>query len=222
MTDFEAIVAGQHLRADPVPRSARLLLCFTLAVLAMLPTQFYRLAQDEALPWILADYAGRLMAIGVLFVLPAGRWCLKQRDELKVGTLEAVVWVIGIVAFFQFSGIDQLVVLTFPQQPLGAYSAPKGLLYAIDITLGLALVSLHEELIFRKLAGQAMQALGWGPWRIVLVSALLFGLFHWWRAPSGMIGAATYGVLAMICYRRTGSLWPIGFAHYLLDYIAFA
>ena len=222
MTDIEALITGQQLRTDPVPRSQRLLLCVALAILAMLPTQLYRLTQDQALPWLLADYAGRFMAVGVLFVLPAGRWCLKQKDDLKVGTLEAALWVIGIVLLFQATPIDAYIGALFPQSPLGDYPQPKGLLYAIDITLGLGLVALHEELIFRKLANQAFSALGWGSWRVILASAVLFGLFHWWRAPAGMIDAAIYGALAMACYRRTGSLWPIGFTHYLLDYLSFA
>lgn len=222
MTDIEVLIAGRQPRAEAVPRSQRLLLCFALAILAMLPTQLFRLTQTEALPWLLADYAGRLMAIGVLFALPAGRWCLKQKDDLRVGTLEAALWVIGIVLLFQATPIDAYIAGLLPQAPLGAYPQSKGLLYAIDITLGLGLVALHEELIFRKLANQALTALGWGSWRIILVSAVLFGLFHWWRAPAGMVTSAIYGASAMICYRRTGSLWPIGFAHYLLDYFYFA
>ncbi|WP_374652269.1 CPBP family intramembrane glutamic endopeptidase [Dongia sp.] len=221
MTDIEAALAGRKNPAAAMPRQA-LLSCFILAALAMLPTQVYRLGADQALPWLLADYAGRLMAIGVLLALPAGRWCLRRKDDLKVGTLEAGAWVLGIVLLFHATPLDAMLASYFPQSPLGSYPSPKGLLYAFDITLGLALVALHEELVFRKLADHVMRAFGWGFWRIIIVSAILFGLYHWWRAPAGMLAAAIYGVLAMICYRRTGSLWPIGFAHYVIDYFYFA
>ena len=222
MTDIEILLGGQQARTDRVPRSQRLLLCLALAMLAMLPTQLYRLGTSEALPWLLADYAGRIMAIAVLFILPAGRWALHQRDELKVGTLEAVAWIGVLLALFLMVPVEPYLAAWFPQAPLGAYPNPKGFLYALDITLGLALVALHEELIFRKLANHVLSSLGWGFWRVVLVSAVLFALFHWWRAPAGMIAAGLYGAAAMICYRRTGSLWPVGFIHYVLDYQAFA
>jgi membrane protease YdiL (CAAX protease family) len=222
MTDIDILLQGQGGRTDTIPRSQRLALCFVLAMLAMLPAQLYRLGQTEALPWLLADYAGRIAAVAVIFILPAGRWCLRQRDDLKVGTLEAGLWIVGIALLFRLAPIDNYLFSAFPQLPLGNYPAPKGVLYAFDITLGLALVALHEELVFRKLGAQVFAALGWGAWRTILVTSLLFGLYHWWRAPAGMIAAGLYGIVAMICYRRTGSLWPVGFAHYLVDYFAFA
>jgi len=222
MTDIDLLLQGQRVRTDTIPRSQRLAVCFVLAMLAMLPTQLYRLGQTEALPWLLADYAGRFAAIAVIFILPAGRWCLRQRDDLRVGTLEAGLWIVGIAVLFRLVPVDGYLFSLFPQLPLGAYPSPTGMLYAFDITLGLALVALHEELVFRKLGGQVFAALGWGTWRTVLVTGLIFGLYHWWRAPAGMMAAALYGVVAMICYRRTGSLWPVGFAHYLVDYFAFA
>ena len=162
-----------------------------------------------ALPWLLADYAGRVAAIAVILILPAGRWCLRQRDDLKVGTLEAGLWIVGIALLFRLAPIDSTLFSWFPQAPLGSYPAPRGLLYAFDITLGLALVALHEELVFRKLGAQVFAAFGWGAWSTILATGLLFGLYHWWRAPAGMIAAGLYGVVAMICYRRTGSLWPV-------------
>ncbi len=222
MTDIEVLLQGQRLRRDTVPQSQRLAICLGLAMLAMVPAQLYRLGQTEALPWLLADYAGRIAAIAVILILPAGRWCLRQRDDLKVGTLEAGLWIVGIALLFRLAPIDSTLFSWFPQAPLGAYPAPRGLLYAFDITLGLALVALHEELVFRKLGAQVFAAFGWGAWPTILATGLLFGFYHWWRAPAGMIAAGLYGVVAMVCYRRTGSLWPVGFAHYLVDYFAFA
>ena len=221
MTDFEAALTGRKETGLSASR-AGLLVCFALAVLAMLPTQLYRLNVEAPLPWLLADYAGRIMAIGVLIALPAGRWCLRQKDELKVGTLEAGAWVLGIVLLLQFTPVADWLSRWFPASALGAYPAPTGFLFAVHITFGLVLLALHEELIFRKLADRMLRSFGWGFWGVTLASAVLFALFHWWRGPAGMIGAALYGLLAMACYRRTGSLWPIGFTHYLLNYLYFA
>ncbi|MBK8159715.1 MAG: CPBP family intramembrane metalloprotease [Rhodospirillaceae bacterium] len=203
------------------PGTPALLLCFALAILAMVPTQIFRLYQDAPFPWLMADYAGRLAAIGVVLVLAAGRWCLRRPERLQAGLLEVGLWVGGIVLLFHAMPLGDLLSRILPESVLGEYPRPSGWLYFVDLTLGLALVAVHEELVFRKLGYHALKSVLRSELAIVIVSALVFGLYHWWRGAAGIIGAALYGLLAMPCYRLTGSLWPIVFAHFLVDYIAF-
>jgi len=220
MTDHPAALSPRTDAADQ-PHAPALLLCFALAILAMLPTQVFRLSQSDPLPWLMADYAGRFAAIGVLLALPAGRWCLRRPDRLRAGLLEVGLWCAAIVLLFRATPLDSILVQILPETVLGGYPRPEGWLYVLDLTLGLVLVSLHEELVFRKIGYHALKSVLHSEIMIILVSALIFGLYHWWRGAAGIIGAALYGLLAMPCYRRTGSLWPIVFAHFLVDYIAF-
>lgn len=204
------------------PLTQPLLVCFALAVFAMLPTQIFRLSQTEALPWLLADYGGRLLALGVLLVHPAGRWVLSQPCGLKVGKSEALIWILAIVVLLRLSGIDAWLAALLPQTRLGAYPAPQGALYFFDLGIGLALVALHEEVVFRQMASQALSRFLASDLAVTLASAVIFALYHWWTGIGNMLAALLFGLVAMPCYRRCGSLWPVGIAHYILDLWAFA
>lgn len=195
---------------------------YLLAVIAMLPTQLFRLHQDAALPWLLADYAGRLFVLGLLFILPAGRAVLLRAEKRRASRLEAILWIIGLVLVFSWSGLFEWLWQLFPDGRLGDYPRPTGWLYLFDLTCGIALVALHEEMVGRRLAAVALQRFFRSEWLLILVSALIFAAYHWWTGIGNMIGCLIYGLAAMACYRRTGSLWPVGIAHYLIDVIAFA
>jgi membrane protease YdiL (CAAX protease family) len=188
----------------------------------MLPTQLFRLTQDEALPWLLADYAGRLLALGVILALPAGRWVMRQAGECRIGMIEAGIWVIGMVALFLLDPVNRFLGHLLPDIRLGQYPAPQGSLYLFDLTFGLALVAFHEEVVFRKLASQFLSRCLRSDLAVVLASALLFAAYHWWTGIGNMTAAFIFGVTAMLCYLRAGSLWPVGIAHYLADVFAFA
>ncbi|WP_303982803.1 CPBP family intramembrane glutamic endopeptidase [Dongia mobilis] len=226
MMEDQAASPSRAAVAMDRPGRAALLLCFALAILAMVPTQLIRLSQDEPLPWLMADYAGRLLALCVLLALAAGRWCLRRPERLRAGLLElgllhVGLWVGGIVLLFHATPLDDLLIRILPQSVLGEYPRPTGWLYVVDLTLGMALVAVHEELVFRKLGYHALKSVLRSELAIVIVSALIFGLYHWWRGAPGIIGATLYGLVAMPCYRLTGSIWPAIFAHFLVDYIAF-
>jgi uncharacterized protein len=50
---------------------------------------------------------------------------------------------------------------------------------------------------------------------MVLVTSLLFGAYHWWSGVGNILAAVLMGVLFMLFYRRSGSLWPVVLSHYL-------
>jgi membrane protease YdiL (CAAX protease family) len=50
----------------------------------------------------------------------------------------------------------------------------------------------------------------------------LFGAIHWWAGLGNVVSAATVGFFLMLMQRRSGVLWPVALAHYLLDLINFA
>lgn len=87
---------------------------------------------------------------------------------------------------------------------------------------GLALVAISEEVIFRRYIRLTFRPyLGDGT-LAVLTTSLLFGTIHWWAGLGNVVSAATVGFFLMLMLRRSGVLWPVALAHYLLDLINFA
>ena len=65
-----------------------------------------------------------------------------------------------------------------------------------------------EELIFRGYLLN-LWAARWGMWPAVIISSLVFGLFHWERA----VFAAPIGLILALVYLKYDSLWPGIFLH---------
>jgi CAAX protease family protein len=78
----------------------------------------------------------------------------------------------------------------------------------IDLYLGLVLVAVVEELIFRGLYFTILSR--YFPSRIVVfgISALTFGLIHWSLGLNAIIHTALVGAVLMICIWKTGSALP--------------
>lgn len=92
-------------------------------------------------------------------------------------------------------------------------------LVLFDLTIGLALVAVAEEVAFRKVFWAVWQELGWPG--LTVVSSLAFGLLHAPQGVAAVVFTAVSGALLMMAYRISGSLWvPIGL-HYWADLLAF-
>lgn len=131
------------------------------------------------------------------------------------------------------------------------HSAPRftfpelgGVFQALDLTIGVALVALSEELVFRSLALRLLLARAKSaPVRrpsgrdfaggsagmtlpalvlVVLSSSVVFGLAHWGAGLHAIITTAAWGILPMVALIRTGSLWPALIAHYVTDLVGFS
>ncbi|MCD9111104.1 CPBP family intramembrane glutamic endopeptidase [Bradyrhizobium japonicum] len=86
----------------------------------------------------------------------------------------------------------------------------------------LSLGAISEEVIFRRYIRLAFRPyLGDGIF-VVLTTSVLFGASHWWAGLGNVLSAATVGLFFMLMLRRSGVLWPVALAHYLLDLINFA
>jgi uncharacterized protein len=82
-------------------------------------------------------------------------------------------------------------------------------------------VALHEEIVFRRVMREVLAPLGDGR-AMALVSAVLFGAFHWWTGIPNMVAAGVFGYIAMRIYCHSGALWPLVVIHYLADLWTFA
>jgi membrane protease YdiL (CAAX protease family) len=91
----------------------------------------------------------------------------------------------------------------------------------IDLTVGLALVGLMEELIFRGLAAACLEHY-LPPAGVVAVSALLFGLIHWSLGWHSVVVTGAIGAVFMFAYLRLRSILPLVLAHFVVNFIDFA
>ncbi|WP_420643344.1 CPBP family intramembrane glutamic endopeptidase [Candidatus Leptofilum sp.] len=114
-------------------------------------------------------------------------------------------------------GLDWLSV-TFPILNAGSETLSNMLVFdepaamIVSVLLISTLVPLWEEIFFRGFIHNVLRN-RLGMWAAILVSSLLFGIFHF--IPLQIIGAFTLGILLAWLYEKSGSLWLPIFAHAL-------
>jgi len=196
---------------------------FALALFPLVASQLMRLHQHSAAGWLIWDYAGRVAALVILAAIPAARAIAYRREKRRISLLEIGVWIAGLVLLDRLGQWPRhLINATFPATIVGEYPDPTGWLNVFDLVVGLILVAASEEIIFRRLLRKtARPYLGDGAFA-VLITSLMFGADHWWSGVGNILLATIFGILFMVMYRRSGALWPVVLAHYLVDLVAFA
>ncbi|PAY04244.1 CPBP family intramembrane metalloprotease [Bradyrhizobium sp. UFLA03-84] len=181
-----------------------------------------RLHQHHAANWLAWDYGGRIAALAVLAAIPAARTVAFRPGQNRISLLEIGVWIAATSLLERLSQWPRrLINAALPATVIGVYPRPTGWLYVFDFVFGLALVAVSEEIIFRRcLRNIAQRYVGDGS-LAVLVTSVMFGAYHWWAGIGNVLLAATIGILFMVMYRRSGALWPVVLAHYVVDLIAF-
>jgi membrane protease YdiL (CAAX protease family) len=91
-------------------------------------------------------------------------------------------------------------------------------LRAFDLSAGLLLNAAAEELAFRRLA---LAVLPFAPRTNLVVSALIFGLIHWGAGLGSVLSGIACGLAFGYAYRRTGSLFTVILAHYVVNLALF-
>jgi len=183
--------------------------------------QIVRLQQTDPLAWLAADYLMRIACLAILAAPPALRKQVYAHEWRDVHFVEMVFWALTIALFLWVTeGLWPALGALIAIPSLGGYPELHDVTRLFDLTFGLALVAVEEELLWRRAMRIALVKLGDGS-RVVLVSALLFGAYHWWRGGPTIIAAAVFGALAMQFYRRTGVLWPMIVIHYFCDLFVF-
>ena len=163
-------------------------------------------------------------ALAVLVAIPSARRVAFQRERLSTPYWEATCWIVGIVLFDHYvcGWIRRTVNAALPATVLGGYPELHGWLHHFDAVFGLALVAYSEEIVFRRCARHVFQPYLNDGYALVIVTAILFGVYHWWTGVGNIIEALLMGVLLMLLYRRSAALWPVVLAHYLTDVVDFA
>ena len=173
--------------------------------------------------WLAVDYGSRFLAIGIILCLLKQRISLPAEFGLKrIPLRQGLMWMLLLtltgVLIDQAGGRFFEKILPHTQLAV----MPKigsPLVKTFDLTFGVALVAVSEEIVFRGYCYSALHG-RMSPRLLVPVSALLFGLIHWSTGLHAVISAALWGVLPMVAMIRTGSVVPAMIAHYVTDLVS--
>ena len=89
----------------------------------------------------------------------------------------------------------------------------------LDLTFGLLMVGVFEELVFRGYLCTFLQRYTRSSLAILLISAAAFGLIHWGLGLQAVLVTAIIGALFMVAYLRTRSLPAIMLAHFAINFV---
>lgn len=89
------------------------------------------------------------------------------------------------------------------------------------LLLSAARAGIVEEVIVVGYLFARLRDLRWGPWVIILTSALLRATYHLYQGFGGFVGNFAMGVLFGWLYARFGRLLPLVIAHTVIDAVVF-
>ena len=89
------------------------------------------------------------------------------------------------------------------------------------LLLSAARAGIVEEVIVVGYLFARLRDLRWGPWAIILTSALLRATYHLYQGFGAFVGNAAMGLLFGWLYTRYGRLLPLVIAHTLIDAAVF-
>ena len=95
-----------------------------------------------------------------------------------------------------------------------AAQIPTSLLWAFANGFG-------EEVVVVMYLLTRLGKLGWKPWQAIAASATLRGSYHLYQGFSAGFGNLVMGVVFAWYFHKTGRVWPLVLAHFLIDAVAF-
>lgn len=95
-----------------------------------------------------------------------------------------------------------------------AVQIPTSLLWAFANGFG-------EEFVVVAYLCTRLKQFGWKPWQVIAASAVLRGSYHLYQGISAGIGNIVMGVVFAWYFQRTGKVWPLVLAHFLIDAVAY-
>lgn len=132
------------------------------------------------------------------------------------------------------SGLLLVVAIGLPGLALYLAGRATGLFVAVDpggldtqwwtvpvLLLSAVRASLSEEIVVLGYLFARLRQVGWGPWPIIVATALLRASYHLYQGPGAFVGNFAMGLLFGWLFTRTGRLMPFLVAHFAIDAIAF-
>jgi len=151
---------------------------------------------------------------GAPFRVMGIKWANAPRDTALGVALAAIIGIpgLGLYALARALGMNLNVVPT----DLSAYW------WTVPVLIMLAAMNgILEETIMVGYLFTRWTQLAWGPWKVILVSALIRGTYHIYQGFGGFVGNAIMGAVFGWVYMRTKRVLPLVIAHTILDIVSF-
>ncbi len=169
------------------------------------------------------DYLQRIIVIVIFFVCFAD-----SRSAFPPPTRPLVVSLIAIaIAFLLFLssigfGISESLLRDYVRYAHFGFPEIDRLDFRIfDHSVGLVLVALSEEMVYRHTAVRVLVRWNLRPIWIYTISATIFALLHAPQGAQGVVISFTAGLVLMYLYRRYHGLWAPVIAHYFVNLMAY-
>lgn len=175
--------------------------------------------QTRPLPFYLFDYAVRIVVLIGILKTTAREQRLWNPPQLKAG----VLWSLALI----FLGILQTTTLD-PRIPewgphLFTFPAPPSPAFRIwDLSIGILLVALSEETLFRGVLLHRLQNKTHLKYLArFLIQTLLFAGMHWGLGIKNVATSWIWSIAPTLSVASTGSIWPAVAGHFITDVVAF-
>ncbi len=202
-------------------------LVFVLLVSPFYLNDFASIFIKDWRPWLFIDYVGVKC-----FPLAVALWLIRSRKmrpaEFGLATQSVSSFVVAfLILALVGTVIDQngyqLIKQVPGYQALGDMPVIGSPAWNwIDLTLGLLLVGIVEELVFRGYMHTFLSRFTQSSFAIVAISSVAFGLIHWSLGLHAVLITPIIGAVFMIAYLRTRALPAVMVAHFAIDFIDFA
>jgi len=173
-----------------------------------------------------ADYAVRIFVLTLCLGLPEVRAITFQTLSTRRWGWVPLLLVIPMLVVVDRAAhkfVEPVIVEQIGRTGLFYFGRIENIpLRVFDLTVGLMLVAISEELVFRKFALHWLRNAGCGALACILISASIFATMHWGSGVNRVASAFVFGAIAMAVYLRHTRLWPLIVAHYLSNFIGFA
>ncbi|WPF66056.1 MULTISPECIES: CPBP family intramembrane glutamic endopeptidase [unclassified Corynebacterium] len=101
-------------------------------------------------------------------------------------------------------------------------AAPSGgVVASVMLLVSAATNAFAEEIVVVLWLCTRLRQLGWSWWAVAAASSLLRGSYHLYQGISAGVGNIVMGLIFCWFFRRTGRVWPLVVAHFLIDAVAF-
>lgn len=175
------------------------------------------------LVWL--DLALQLCSAGVLFAWGALALFLLAGDGIRAARprLSDLGWGAGLAALIGLPGLGLYVFAV--QTGLSKVVVPTGMAHPeieVPVLLLWSLANAFgEEVVVVMWIMSRLRQLGWGLPAILVGSSLLRGSYHLYQGVSAGFGNIVMGLVYGFYYAKTGRIWPLVIAHFLIDAFAF-
>ncbi len=207
--------------------AAGLILCTLLLLLPFYANDLADIYLKDWRAWLAIDYvAVKLFPLLILaWLVRSGRIAPASLGLEKIRPLSFAA--VFYAAVLSGTFIDQNAILLVGRLPgytrLGEMPSITNSFFArLDLTFGLMMVALCEELVFRGYLLALLHRFTHSPVIIVGLSAAAFGLIHWSGGMHRVASTALVGAIFMMLYIRCRSLHPLILAHFLVNFLDFS